>query len=297
MRIEIISCLQDNYSYLIIDETNNDACVVDPSEAKPIINFLENKDIKLKYILNTHHHFDHIGGNKELKKKYKSIVIGYKNDAHRIPEIDILVEDGQIWKKDNFEAKIFHIPGHTSGHICFHFYKDNFLFTGDTLFSLGCGRLFEGTYKDMFDSLNKIKSLPENTNIFCGHEYTLQNSKFCIKYDPDNLLLKNKIVDIKKKLKNNLPTVPSILKDEINTDILYNFIDILKQIENGDLNEHDGSIKVGELLKTLYIDSAVRKSNKLDEENKTPEGKGDDNEKKERITKTISWAEYKKQKV
>ena len=219
MRIEIISCLQDNYSYLIIDETNNNACVVDPGEAKPIINFLENKDIKLKYILNTHHHFDHIGGNKELKKKYKSIVIGYKNDAHRIPEIDILVEDGQIWKKDNFEAKIFHIPGHTSGHICFHFYKDNFLFTGDTLFSLGCGRLFEGTYKDMFDSLNKIKSLPENTNIFCGHEYTLQNSKFCIKYDPDNLVLKNKIVDIKKKLKNNLPTVPSILKDEINCNI------------------------------------------------------------------------------
>ena len=219
MRIEIISCLQDNYSYLIIDETNNNACVVDPSEAKPIINFLENKDLKLKYILNTHHHFDHIGGNKELKKKYKSIVIGYKNDAHRIPEIDILVEDGQIWKKDNFEAKIFHIPGHTSGHICFHFYKDNFLFTGDTLFSLGCGRLFEGTYKDMFDSLNKIKSLPENTNIFCGHEYTLQNSKFCIKYDPDNLVLKNKIVDIKKKLKNNLPTVPSILKDEINCNI------------------------------------------------------------------------------
>ena len=219
MRIEIISCLQDNYSYLIIDETNNNACVVDPGEAKPIINFLENKDLKLKYILNTHHHFDHIGGNKELKKKYKSVVIGYKNDAHRIPEIDILVEDGQIWKKDNFEAKIFHIPGHTSGHICFHFYKDNFLFTGDTLFSLGCGRLFEGTYKDMFDSLNKIKSLPENTNIFCGHEYTLQNSKFCIKYDPDNLVLKNKIVDIKKKLKNNLPTVPSILKDEINCNI------------------------------------------------------------------------------
>tara|TARA_B100000902_G_scaffold17977_1_gene21616 strand:+ start:1785 stop:2504 length:720 start_codon:yes stop_codon:yes gene_type:complete len=219
MRIEIISCLQDNYSYLIIDEINNNACVVDPSEAKPIINFLENKNIKLKYILNTHHHYDHIGGNKELKKKYKSIVVGYKDDAHRIPEIDILVEDEQVWKKDNFEAKIFHIPGHTSGHICFHFYKDNFLFTGDTLFSLGCGRLFEGTYKNMFDSLNKIKGLPENTNIFCGHEYTLQNSKFCIKYDPDNLELKKKIIEIKKKLKNNLPTVPSILKDEINCNI------------------------------------------------------------------------------
>ena len=238
MRIEIISCLQDNYSYLIIDETNNNACVVDPSEAKPIINFLENKDLKLKYILNTHHHFDHIGGNKELKKKYKSLVIGYKNDAHRIPEIDILVEDGQIWKRDNFEAKIFHIPGHTSGHICFHFYKDNFLFTGDTLFSLGCGRLFEGTYKDMFDSLNKIKSLPENTNIFCGHEYTLQNSKFCIKYDPDNLVLKNKIVDIKKKLKNNLPTVPSILKDEINCNIFLKAKDLESFTKLRDLKDN-----------------------------------------------------------
>ena len=238
MRIEIISCLQDNYSYLIIDETNNYACVIDPSEAKPIINFLENKDLKLKYILNTHHHFDHIGGNKELKRKYKSIVIGYKNDAHRIPEIDILVEDGQIWKKDNFEAKIFHIPGHTSGHICFHFYKDNFLFTGDTLFSLGCGRLFEGTYQDMFDSLNKIKSLPENTNIFCGHEYTLQNSKFCIKYDPDNLALKNKIVDIEKKLKNNLPTVPSTLKDEINCNIFLKAKDLASFSKLRDLKDN-----------------------------------------------------------
>tara|TARA_B100000575_G_scaffold255265_1_gene224946 strand:+ start:535 stop:1254 length:720 start_codon:yes stop_codon:yes gene_type:complete len=238
MRIEIISCLQDNYSYLIIDETNNNACVVDPSEAKPIINFLENKDLKLKYILNTHHHYDHIGGNKELKKKYKSIVIGYKNDAHRIPEIDILVEDGQIWKKDNFEAKIFHIPGHTSGHICFHFYNDNFLFTGDTLFSLGCGRLFEGTYKDMFDSLNKIKSLPENTSIFCGHEYTLQNSKFCIKYDPDNLALKNKIDDIEKKLKNNLPTVPSILKDEINCNIFLKAKDLESFTKLRDLKDN-----------------------------------------------------------
>ena len=238
MRIEIISCLQDNYSYLIIDETNNNACVVDPSEAKPIIDFVENKDLKLRYILNTHHHFDHIGGNKELKKKYKSIVIGYKNDAHRIPEIDILVEDGQIWKKDNFEAKIFHIPGHTSGHICFHFYNDNFLFTGDTLFSLGCGRLFEGTYKDMFDSLNKIKSLPENTSIFCGHEYTLQNSKFCIKYDPDNLALKNKIDDIEKKLKNNLPTVPSVLKDEINCNIFLKAKDLESFTKLRDLKDN-----------------------------------------------------------
>tara|TARA_E500000331_G_scaffold247995_1_gene238388 strand:- start:2108 stop:2827 length:720 start_codon:yes stop_codon:yes gene_type:complete len=219
MRVEIISCLQDNYSYLIIDDKNNIACVVDPSEAKPIIEFVKKNKINLKYILNTHHHYDHIGGNKELKELYNVTVVGYKNDAHRIPEIDILVEDNQIWKALNFEAKVFHIPGHTSGHICFYFFNENFIFTGDTLFSLGCGRIFEGTYQEMFESLNKIKNLPENTNIYCGHEYTLQNSKFCIKHDPNNIRLKNKIVEIKKKIKKNIPTVPSILKDEIDCNI------------------------------------------------------------------------------
>ena len=214
IKIEIIPCLQDNYSYLIIDENNNDACVVDPSEAKPIINFVEKENINLKYILNTHHHFDHIGGNIELKEKYNSIVVGYKYDAKRIPEINVLVEDNQIWKEDNFEAKIIHIPGHTTGHIAFYFFNEKILFTGDTLFSLGCGKIFEGTYKEMFESLSKIKNLPEDTKIYCGHEYTLQNSKFCIKHDPQNQDLQNKITKINEKLKNNVPTIPSILKDE-----------------------------------------------------------------------------------
>ena len=219
MRVEIIPCLQDNYSYLIIDESNKTASVVDPSEAKPIINFIEKENINLKYILNTHHHFDHVGGNKDLKKKYNSVVIGYKDDSNRIPEIDILLEDNQIWKAENFEAKIMHIPGHTTGHICFHFSKEKLLFTGDTLFSLGCGKLFEGTYEDMFRSLDKIKKLPQDTKIYCGHEYTLQNSKFCIEYDPENINLKNKIKEIKKKLENSLPTIPSILKDEMECNI------------------------------------------------------------------------------
>ena len=214
IKIEIIPCLQDNYSYLIIDENKNDACVVDPSEAKPIINFIEKENINLKYILNTHHHFDHIGGNIELKEKYNSIVVGYKYDAKRIPEINVLVEDNQIWKEDNFEAKIIHIPGHTAGHIAFYFFNEKILFTGDTLFSLGCGKIFEGTYKEMFESLSKIKNLPEDTKIYCGHEYTLQNSKFCIKHDPQNQDLQNKITKINEKLKNNVPTIPSILKDE-----------------------------------------------------------------------------------
>ena len=219
MQVTIIPCLQDNYSYLVIDDSNNSAYVVDPGEASPIINFLDNKDIKLKYILNTHHHHDHIGGNKELKKRFGSLVVGFKEDSNRIPGIDILLEDNQIWKAENFKAKIIHIPGHTSGHICFHFFQEKFIFTGDTLFSLGCGKIFEGTYKEMFESLNKIKSLPEETKIYCGHEYTLANSKFCMIHDPKNLNLKKKIEKIKKKIDDGLPTIPSTIKDELECNI------------------------------------------------------------------------------
>ena len=128
MKIQIIKCLQDNYSYLIIDENSLDACIIDPSEAKPIIDFVENNNINLKYILNTHHHYDHVGGNKELKNKYNAKIVGFKKDNDRIPEIDILVEDLEIWKRDNFEAKVYHIPGHTTGHIAFHFFNEKKIF-------------------------------------------------------------------------------------------------------------------------------------------------------------------------
>ena len=219
MKIEIIKCFQDNYSYLIIDEINQNACVVDPGESIPIINFIEDNNIKLKYILNTHHHYDHIGGNLELKKKYGSKIVAFKNDKDRIPEIDVFVEDNQIWKANNFEAKIYHTPGHTSGHIAFYFFNEKKIFTGDTLFSLGCGRIFEGTYKQMFNSLCKIKKLPKETEIYCGHEYTLKNSDFCIQQDHENSKLKKKISKIKKKLENGLPTIPTILGEELESNI------------------------------------------------------------------------------
>ena len=219
MRIQIIPCLQDNYSYLIIDEEKNIACVIDPSEADPIIEYLENNNIKLKFILNTHHHYDHVGGNKKLKEKYKASVLGFKGDKERIPEIDILLNDQETWKYENFEAKIIHIPGHTLGHIGFYFYKEQSIFTGDTLFSLGCGKLFEGTYLQMFNSLMKLKVLPKNTKVFCGHEYTKQNSKFCLAHDKDNEKLKAKINDMELKLKNGFSTMPSTIEDEIECNI------------------------------------------------------------------------------
>ena len=219
MKIEIIKCLKDNYAYIIIDETNGLSIVIDPSESKPIIDYVEKNKLNLKFVLNTHHHFDHVGGNKELKKKYNLQVIGFEGDKNRIPEIDITLSDKEIWKNKNFEAKIYHIPGHTSGHICYHFFKQNILFTGDTLFSLGCGRIFEGTYQQMFASLEKIKKLPPKTKIYCGHEYTLQNSKFCIQYDKENQNLIKKIKEINEKLKNNKPTIPSTLEDELKNNI------------------------------------------------------------------------------
>ena len=219
MKIQIIPCLHDNYSYLVIDEKNNIACAIDPGEAKPIIKYLEKKNISLKYILNTHHHYDHVGGNQELKKKYNARVIGYKGDKHRIPEIDTLVDDQEIWKQESFEAKIIHIPGHTLGHICFYFFNEEAAFTGDTLFSLGCGKIFEGSYEQMFNSLMKIKALPLKTKIYCGHEYTKQNAKFCITHDKNNENLKNKIKIIDKKLENNLPTIPSTIREELDCNI------------------------------------------------------------------------------
>ena len=238
MKIKIIPCLKDNYSYLIIDENNNSACVIDPGESTPIIKFIESNNIKLKYILNTHHHFDHIGGNKELKNKFGSIVLGFEDDLNRIPEIDVPLKDNQIWKAENFVSKIIHTPGHTSGHICFHFFNEKLVFTGDTLFSLGCGRIFEGTYEEMFNSLNKIKSLPEETKVYCGHEYTFNNLKFCVSYDSKNLNLKKKSNDIKKKNSNGLPTIPSTIREELDCNIFLRTNDLRSFTKLRDLKDN-----------------------------------------------------------
>ena len=169
MKITPIPCLKDNYAYIINNVSSKTVGVVDPSEAKPIISFLEKENIKLNYILNTHHHFDHICGNIELKKKYNAKVVGFIDDKHRIPGIDITVKNNEEWKFGNSVIKILHIPGHTLGHICFFLKNEKIAFTGDTLFSLGCGRIFEGSHEQMLSSLNKIKIFPKNTKIYCGH--------------------------------------------------------------------------------------------------------------------------------
>jgi len=192
LNIDIVTCLKDNYSFIVRDTKADIVAVIDPSEFEPINNFIEKKYKKIDYILNTHHHFDHTGGNLDLQKKYKAKIIGSKKDEKRIPGIDIKLHDNENFKLGTVDFKIYLIPGHTSGHICFYAQSEKVIFTGDTLFSLGCGRVFEGTYLEMFTSLNLIKKLPIDTRIYCGHEYTKKNLDFCIKYEINNDRLKKK---------------------------------------------------------------------------------------------------------
>jgi len=219
MLITPIPCLTDNYAYIINDNISKTIGVVDPSEASPIISFLNKKKLKLNYILNTHHHFDHIGGNIKLKKLYNAKVIGFFGDKHRIPGIDVTLKDNENWNFGNLPVKILHIPGHTLGHICFFFEKEKVAFTGDTLFSLGCGKIFEGDHKQMLRSLNKLKKLPKSTKIYCGHEYTYKNAEFCMSQDSGNINLKKRFEKIKKLRSGNLPTIPTSLEEELNSNI------------------------------------------------------------------------------
>ena len=221
MNIEIIPCLNDNYSYLIHDQMSNTVAIVDPSEFMPCDTIISKNYKKLDFILNTHHHYDHVGGNEELKKKYNSKILGFENDKNRIPHIDIDLKDNQEFKIGTLNFTTIFIPGHTRGHVAFYFKKEKVVFSGDTLFSLGCGRVFEGTYKQMFQSLNKLKNLPGDTKVYCGHEYTLKNLEFCLKFNPNNDFLKKKKNDIELSLKNKKPTIPSTIADEIKANIFF----------------------------------------------------------------------------
>ena len=233
MNIEIISCLNDNYSYLIHDNKSNTVAIIDPSEFAPCDKIISKKYKKLDYILNTHHHYDHVGGNKELKKKYNSKILGFKSDEERIPNIDKLLEDNEEFNIGSIKFTTLFIPGHTAGHIAFYSKTEKVIFTGDTLFSMGCGRVFEGTYNQMFNSLNRIKDLPEDTKIYCGHEYTKKNIEFCIKYNPNNDLLKKTKNTIEEKLKNGEPSIPSTLLKEKQMNIFLRTDDLdVKNILN-----------------------------------------------------------------
>ena len=226
MNIEIIPCLNDNYSYLLYDQISNTVAIIDPSEFLQCDQLINKNYKKLDFILNTHHHYDHVGGNEELKKKYNSTVLGFENDKNRIPHIDNILKDNQEFKIGTLSFSTIFIPGHTKGHVAFYFKKEKALFTGDTLFSLGCGRIFEGTYKQMFKSLNRLKNLPGDTQIYCGHEYTYKNLEFCLKFNPNNSFLQKKKDSVKLSLKNKKPTIPTTIDEEIKTNIFFRLNDL-----------------------------------------------------------------------
>lgn len=214
LQIELVPCLSDNYAYILHDIDTGTVGVVDPSEATPVIDALSKKNRNLNYILNTHHHHDHTGGNVELKARYGAKVIGSATDKERIPGIDIHLNDGDKWMFAGHEVQVMDTPGHTRGHVSFYFAGSGAIFTGDTLFSLSCGKLFEGTPQEMQSSLGKIMSLPDDTSIYCGHEYTLNNTDFALKLEPGNKELRSYAGHVASLRSKGLPTIPTTLKME-----------------------------------------------------------------------------------
>lgn len=233
LQIFTISSLSDNYVYLLRNEKKNITSVIDPGDANPVMQFLNKKKWHLNEIINTHHHHDHIGGNNELLDIYKSKLIAPFYDKNHISNVDMFVSDNETLYVAGILTKVIHTPGHTLGHVCFYMPEEKNLFSGDTLFYLGCGRVFEGTMDQMWSSLLKLRSLPDDTDVYCGHEYTLSNMKFANYVDPNNSLLSKYSSVIKNKRKQGLPTVPFNLgiEKQINPFFRADDKDLIKSLD------------------------------------------------------------------
>lgn len=220
MPLELVTvpCLADNYSFVIHDAETGDTAVVDVPEAGPIRAELERRGWKLSHILLTHHHWDHVDGVADLLASNPAQVIGASADAHRLPPLDIPVAEGDTLRIGGETAHVIDVSGHTLGHIAFHFPESGLLFTADSLMALGCGRLFEGTPDQMFDSLSKLAALPGDTIVCSGHEYTMSNGKFALTVDPENPELRTRVAAIAQARNEGRPTVPSTLSEELATN-------------------------------------------------------------------------------
>jgi hydroxyacylglutathione hydrolase len=216
--IHLVPCLNDNYAYLVHDRSSGAVAAVDPSEAAPVLAALNRHALTLTHVLNTHHHLDHTGGNLDLKERTGAKIVGPRSDADRIPGIDIGVAEGDTFSLGTASARIFDIPAHTRGHIAFWFEADRAVFTGDTMFAMGCGRLFEGTPAQMWSSLSKLAALPPDTRVYCGHEYTLSNGRFALTLEPGNEALKTRMKEVERLREQGLPTIPSTIGLERQTN-------------------------------------------------------------------------------
>ncbi len=215
MRIVTVPCLKDNYAYLVICEATNHAAVVDPSEADPVVAAVEREGVQLKAIWNTHHHWDHTGGNKALVAKHADLeVVAHVSDKGRVDGQTAFVDEGDTVTIGEVSAAIIFNPGHTSGAISFYVAEPGAVFTGDTLFAGGCGRLFEGTPAQMQDSLQRLTELPEDTQIYCGHEYTASNLRFAAAVEPNSTALAQRRAQVDELRAQNKPTVPFSVAEE-----------------------------------------------------------------------------------
>ncbi len=214
MEIHLVPAFADNYIYLLRDPATGAVGAVDPGDAGPVAAELDRRGWSLTHILNTHHHNDHVGGNRALKARYGAVIAGARADAARIPDMETLLDEGESLSFGSQTACVLFIPGHTAGHIAFWFPEAGAVFCGDTLFALGCGRLFEGTPAQMWDSLCKLRALPGHTRVYCGHEYTLSNARFAVTVDPGNDALRARAEAVAAARGRGEPTIPTTIAEE-----------------------------------------------------------------------------------
>lgn len=216
MKIHQIPLLRDNYGYLVVCEKTNQAAIVDPSEADPVLRRIEQENVESVAILNTHHHRDHTGGNEGILAKYKLKVFAHKSDQSRVFGMTDGIDEGAAIQIGALKGSVFFIPGHTAGHVAYLF--ENNLFCGDTLFTAGCGRLFEGTPEQMHGSLKKLMSLADNTKVYCGHEYTESNLRFAMTVEGENPKLAARFERVQELRARGTSTVPSTMEEEKQTN-------------------------------------------------------------------------------
>jgi hydroxyacylglutathione hydrolase len=212
--IRLFPCLNDNFGYLVHDPATQATASIDAPEAGPIVKALEREGWTLTDILVTHHHGDHVGGIAELKQKYRCRVVAPHDQAAKIAQVDLRVGQGDVVKVGELLARVLETPGHTLDHISYVFDAEKALFAADTLFSIGCGRVFEGTYPMMWESLLKLRALPDDFKLYCGHEYTATNVKFALTVEPENPALKARAEEVTRLRAAGKPTLPTLLGDE-----------------------------------------------------------------------------------
>jgi hydroxyacylglutathione hydrolase len=219
LNVELIPAFQDNYIYLLREPDSDAVGIVDAGDAAPAIAELDRQGLTLTHIFNTHHHPDHAGGNDALKARFpNSTLVAPKSEVARIPRIDLTVSDGDTVAFGSLSFKVIEVPGHTRGHIALFTEKGEAVFSGDTLFAMGCGRMFEGHADQMWASLNKLKFLPSNTRVYCGHEYTRTNARFALTVDPDNRKLVKRADEVERLRAEGKPTIPSTIGVENETN-------------------------------------------------------------------------------